>query len=117
MSYLIENKLLTGDALFIRSTGRCDFQGGSAESLYDSIQKLFKLPDTTEVYPAHDYNGLSVSTIGEEKKFNSMIKESFNEQDFITMSIVLTWAYQRRLKLQFQPIRVAALFQKRFKKT
>ena len=38
---------------------------------------------TTEVYPAHDYNGLSVSTIGEEKKFNSMIKESFNQQDFI----------------------------------
>ena len=83
MSYLVENKLLTGDALFIRSTGRCDFQGGSAESLYDSIQKLFKLPDTTEVYPAHDYNGLSMSTIGEEKRFNTMIKESYDQKAFI----------------------------------
>ena len=83
MSYLVENKLLTGDALFIRSTGRCDFQGGSAESLYESIQKLFKLPDTTEVYPAHDYNGLSMSTIGEEKKFNTMIKESYDQKAFV----------------------------------
>ena len=83
MSYLVENKLLTGDALFIRSTGRCDFQGGSAESLYESIQKLFKLPDTTEVYPAHDYNGLSMSTIGEEKRFNTMIKESYDRKAFI----------------------------------
>ena len=74
---------MTGDALFIRSTGRCDFQGGSAESLYDSIQKLFKLPDTTEVYPAHDYNGLSMSTIGEEKRFNTMIKESYDQKAFI----------------------------------
>ena len=83
MSYLVENKLLTGDALFIRSTGRCDFQGGSAESLYESIQKLFKLPDTTEVYPAHDYNGLSMSTIGEEKRFNTMINESYDQKAFI----------------------------------
>ena len=83
MSYMVENKILTGDALFIRSTGRCDFQGGSAAVLYESIQKLFKLPDTTEVYPAHDYNGLSVSTIGEEKKFNSMIRESFDQKTFI----------------------------------
>jgi sulfur dioxygenase len=83
MSYRVENKILTGDALFIRSTGRCDFQGGSAIALYESIQKLFKLPDTTEVYPAHDYNGLSVSTIGEEKKFNSMIRESFDQKTFI----------------------------------
>ena len=41
------------------------------------------MPDTTEVYPAHDYNGLSVSTIGEEKKFNSMIRESFDQKTFI----------------------------------
>ena len=83
MSYYLDNKVFTGDALFIRSTGRCDFQGGSAKALYKSIHKLFKLPDSTKVYPAHDYNGLSVSTIGEEKKFNSMIKEEFNQQTFI----------------------------------
>jgi sulfur dioxygenase len=83
MSYLIDNKLFTGDSLFIRSTGRCDFQGGSAKTLYKSIHKLFELPDSTEVYPAHDYNGFSVSTIGEEKKFNSMIKETFDQKTFI----------------------------------
>ena len=83
MSYHIENKVFTGDALFIRTTGRCDFQGGSATVLYKSIHKLFALPDSTEVYPAHDYNGLSASTIGEEKKFNSMIREEFDEQTFI----------------------------------
>jgi sulfur dioxygenase len=83
MSYHIENKVFTGDALFIRTTGRCDFQGGSATALYKSIHKLFALPDSTEVYPAHDYNGLSASTIGEEKKFNSMIREEFDEQTFI----------------------------------
>ena len=83
MSYHIENKVFTGDALFIRTTGRCDLQGGSATALYKSIHKLFALPDSTEVYPAHDYKGLSASTIGEEKKFNSMIREEFDEQTFI----------------------------------
>ena len=99
MSYLFENKLLTGDALFIRSTGRCDFQGGSAESLYESIQKLFKLPDTTEVYPAHDYNGLSVSTIGEEKKFNSMIRESFDQETFIENVNSLDLGLPKKIKI------------------
>ena len=99
MSYLIENKLLTGDALFIRSTGRCDFQGGSAESLYASIQKLFKLPDSTEVYPAHDYNGLSVSTIGEEKKFNSMIRESFDQETFIENVNSLDLGLPKKIKV------------------
>ena len=95
----IENKLLTGDALFIRSTGRCDFQGGSAKSLYESIQKLFKLPDTTEVYPAHDYNGLSVSSIGEEKKFNSMIRESFDQQTFIENVNSLDLGLPKKIKV------------------
>ena len=99
MSYLIENKLLTGDALFIRSTGRCDFQGGSAQSLYDSIQKLFKLPDATEVYPAHDYNGLSVSSIGEEKKFNSMIRESFDQETFIKNVNSLDLGLPKKIKV------------------
>ena len=99
MSYLVENKLLTGDSLFIRSTGRCDFQGGSAESLYESIQKLFKLPDTTEVYPAHDYNGLSVSTIGEEKKFNSMIRESFDQETFIENVNSLDLGLPKKIKV------------------
>ena len=99
MSYRVENKILTGDALFIRSTGRCDFQGGSAAALYESIQKLFKLPDTTEVYPAHDYNGLSVSTIGEEKKFNSMIRESFDQKTFIKNVKNLKLSMPKKIKV------------------
>ena len=94
MSYRVENKILTGDALFIRSTGRCDFQGGSAIALYESIQKLFKLPDTTE-----DYNGLSVSTIGEEKKFNSMIRESFDQKTFIKNVKNLKLSMPKKIKV------------------
>ena len=112
ISYLVENKLLTGDALFIRSTGRCDFQGGSAESLYNSIQKLFKLPDTTEVYPAHDYNGLSMSTIGEEKRFNTMIKESYDRKAFIKNVNNLDLGLPKKLRLQFLLIRAVDLFHK-----
>jgi glyoxylase-like metal-dependent hydrolase (beta-lactamase superfamily II) len=62
---------LTGDALLIRGCGRTDFQGGDAATLYDSIHgKLFTLPEDVFVYPGHDYRGHTVSTIGEEKRFN-----------------------------------------------
>ena len=83
MSYLVDNKLFTGDSLFIRSIGRCDFQGGSASTLYHSIQKLFALHDSTIVYPGHDYNGFTVSTIGEEKKFNTLVREDYDQETFI----------------------------------
>ena len=83
MSYLIDNKVFTGDSLLIRSTGRCDFQGGTASTLYHSIHKLFTLPDSTLVHPGHDYNGFTVSTIGEEKEFNSLIRLEFDEATFV----------------------------------
>lgn len=72
MAYLVnKTHLLTGDSLLIRGCGRTDFQSGNAGTLYDCItQNLFTLPDTTLVYPGHDYRGHMVSTIGEEKKFN-----------------------------------------------
>ena len=72
MAYLVNgDRVLTGDALLIRGCGRTDFQGGSAKMLYDHItQRLFALPDSTRVYPAHDYRGHTVSTIGEEKRWN-----------------------------------------------
>jgi sulfur dioxygenase len=71
-AYLVnDDRVLTGDALFIRGCGRTDFQSGDAGTLYDSVtQKLFSLPDETLVYPAHDYRGHTVSTIGEEKHWN-----------------------------------------------
>lgn len=63
--------VFTGDALLIRGSGRTDFQGGDAHRSWDSIvNKLFKLPDDTIVYPGHDYKGWTASSIGEEKRFN-----------------------------------------------
>lgn len=72
MSYLVNKScVLTGDSLLIRGCGRTDFQSGDAGVLYDHItQRLFTLPDTTVVYPGHDYRGQTASTIGEEKQFN-----------------------------------------------
>ncbi len=72
LAYLVnQDHLLTGDALLIRGCGRTDFQRGDAGTLYDVIhQRLFTLSDATLVYPGHDYRGQTVSTIGEEKRFN-----------------------------------------------
>lgn len=70
-SFLMGDRVFTGDTLLIRGTGRTDFQNGNAHAQYDSIfNKLLKLPEDTLVYPAHDYKGDMVSTIGEEKRFN-----------------------------------------------
>lgn len=72
LAFLVNHThVLTGDALLIRGCGRTDFQSGDAGTLYDVIhKKLFTLPDDTLVYPSHDYRGQTVSTIGEEKRFN-----------------------------------------------
>jgi sulfur dioxygenase len=93
MAYLVDSlseaapeklRVLTGDALFIRGCGRTDFQSGDAGTLYDSVtQRLFTLPDITLVYPAHDYRGHTISTVGEEKRWNPRFanrsRESFIE--------------------------------------
>jgi glyoxylase-like metal-dependent hydrolase (beta-lactamase superfamily II) len=78
------DRVLTGDALFIRGCGRTDFQNGSPEALYDSVtRKLFALDDATLVYPAHDYKGLSVSTIGEEKRWNPRLGGGKTRDQFV----------------------------------
>jgi glyoxylase-like metal-dependent hydrolase (beta-lactamase superfamily II)/rhodanese-related sulfurtransferase len=74
-SYLLGDRVFTGDTLLIRGTGRTDFQNGDARAQYESIfNRLLKLPDETLVYPAHDYKGDTVSTIGEEKAFNPRLQ-------------------------------------------
>ena len=76
-SFLMEDRIFTGDTLLIRGTGRTDFQNGDPKDSYNSIfEKLLKLPDDTLVYPAHDYKGETVSTIIEEKKFNPRLQVS-----------------------------------------
>lgn len=74
-SFVMQDRVFTGDTLLIRGTGRTDFQNGDARAQYDSIfSRLLKLPDATLVYPAHDYKGDTVSTIGEERAFNPRLQ-------------------------------------------
>ena len=74
-SFLMRDRVFTGDTLLIRGTGRTDFQNGDPRAQYDSIfNKLLRLPDDTLVYPAHDYKGETVSTISEEKAFNPRLQ-------------------------------------------
>ena len=73
--FLMNNQLFSGDTLLINGTGRTDFQNGSATDAYNSIfNKLLKLPEDTLLYPAHDYKGEKVSTIGKEKKQNPRLQ-------------------------------------------
>ena len=74
-SFLLNDRVFTGDTLLIRGTGRTDFQNGSASDQYHSLfDKLLKLPDETLVFPAHDYKGDTVSSIGEEKTCNPRLQ-------------------------------------------
>jgi sulfur dioxygenase len=85
MSYVLDDcsRVFTGDALLIRGAGRTDFQQGSANTLYRSVTtQLFTLPDDCTVYPAHDYRGLTSSSIGEEKRFNPRLGGDRNAGDF-----------------------------------
>jgi glyoxylase-like metal-dependent hydrolase (beta-lactamase superfamily II)/rhodanese-related sulfurtransferase len=74
-SYMLPDRVFTGDTLLIRGTGRTDFQNGDPRAQYESLfGRLLKLPDETFVYPAHDYKGDTVSTIGEERAFNPRLQ-------------------------------------------
>jgi glyoxylase-like metal-dependent hydrolase (beta-lactamase superfamily II)/rhodanese-related sulfurtransferase len=74
-SFLMRDRVFTGDTLLIRGTGRTDFQNGDARAQYESLfGKLLRLPDETLVFPAHDYKGDTVSTIGEEKRYNPRLQ-------------------------------------------
>jgi sulfur dioxygenase len=76
--------VFTGDALLVRGAGRTDFQAGSASRLFRSIrEQLFTLPDECVVYPAHDYDGRTSSTIGEERQYNPRIGGEAREEDFV----------------------------------
>ena len=82
-SFLMDNYLFSGDTLLINGTGRTDFQNGNSKDAYNSLfNKLLKLPDETLLYPAHDYKGETVSTIGKEKKFNPRLQVR-NVEDYI----------------------------------
>ena len=80
-SFLMKDRVFTGDTLLINGTGRTDFQNGNPIDQYHSLfDKILKLPEKTLVYPAHDYNGNRVSSIGEQKKNNPRLQVNSAEQ-------------------------------------
>ena len=90
LSFALGDRVFTGDALFIRGCGRTDFQNGDAGTLYDSVMtKLFSLPEATLVYPGHDYRGMSVSTVGEEKRHNPRLGGGTTREAFIAKMAAL----------------------------
>ena len=78
-----EGRLFTADVLLIGSVGRTDFQNGSPEAMFDTLQKIKALPDETIIFPGHDYHGKFSSTIGKEKQNNVFLKET-DKQAFVT---------------------------------
>ncbi|MEA5470652.1 MBL fold metallo-hydrolase [Spirulina sp. 06S082] len=98
MAYLVHgDRVLTGDALFIRGCGRTDFQSGDAGILYDAVtQRLFTLPEETLVYPGHDYRGQTMSAIGEEKRFNPRFVGR-DRHDFIAFMKSLNLANPKKM--------------------
>jgi len=96
VSYLVAvgsaeaDRVLTGDALLVRGCGRTDFQEGDAGRLWDSVHsRLLSLPDATLVYPAHDYRGMTVSTIGEEKRHNPRLGGARTRAEFVELMAAL----------------------------
>jgi sulfur dioxygenase len=98
VSYVCEDKVFTGDTLLIRGCGRTDFQQGSAEKLYDSVtRKLFKLPLDMLVYPGHDYNGLTSSSIAMEMKHNPRLGQAKTKDEFKTIMANLHLPYPKMI--------------------
>jgi glyoxylase-like metal-dependent hydrolase (beta-lactamase superfamily II) len=84
-SLVMPDRVFSGDTLLIRGTGRTDFQNGDPAAQYDSLfDKVLRLPPATLVYPAHDYNGMTVSTIGEETKYNPRLQVK-SKQEYVDL--------------------------------
>jgi glyoxylase-like metal-dependent hydrolase (beta-lactamase superfamily II)/rhodanese-related sulfurtransferase len=85
-TYVLDDQTMafTGDCLLIRGCGRTDFQQGDARTMYRSVhERIFSLPDSCLLYPAHDYRGLTVSSVGEERRFNPRLGGELSEDDFV----------------------------------
>jgi glyoxylase-like metal-dependent hydrolase (beta-lactamase superfamily II)/rhodanese-related sulfurtransferase len=86
MTYVLDDRSMafTGDALLIRGCGRTDLQQGDPRTLFRSVrEQIFSLPDSCLLYPGHDYRGLSLTSVGEEKLYNPRLAESIGEGDFV----------------------------------
>ncbi|XP_058808256.1 persulfide dioxygenase ETHE1, mitochondrial [Phymastichus coffea] len=112
MTYVCEAQgiAFTGDALLIRGCGRTDFQGGSAEALYESIHSvIFKLPDDFKLYPAHDYAGRTVTTVAEERRFNPRLTKS--REEFVKIMDNLNLPYPKMIDTAVPANRACGLYE------
>lgn len=98
VAYVGADRVFTGDALLIGGCGRTDFQQGDAGTLYDSVHgKILSLPPDTLVYPAHDYNGRTVSTVKEERAKNPRLGGGRTREEFIEIMANLKLAYPKQI--------------------
>lgn len=99
ISYQIDNMVFTGDLIFVRGSGRTDFQSGSNKQMYENVhEKIFSLPDETIIYPGHDYNGHMSSTVGEEKIYNPRLKLENSFETFENIMLNLKLPYPKKLE-------------------
>jgi glyoxylase-like metal-dependent hydrolase (beta-lactamase superfamily II)/rhodanese-related sulfurtransferase len=101
LTYVLDDKLaaFTGDALLIRGCGRTDFQQGDAHALFRSVrERIFSLPDACQLYPGHDYRGLTSTSVGEEKLYNPRLGEAIGEQDFVGYMRHLGLAHPKQME-------------------
>jgi len=102
LTYVLDDRSMafTGDCLFIRGTGRTDFQQGDPHAMYHSIyQQIFTLPDSCLLYPAHDYRGLTVTSVREERRFNPRLGGEIAERDFTGYMNNLRLAHPKKLDI------------------
>ena len=97
-TYRWRDRIFTGDTLLIDACGRTDFQQGSADKLFDSIEKILSYPDETLIYPAHDYNGRRVSSVAQEKGINPYVA-GVNKATFINKMENLQLPYPMKIAI------------------
>jgi glyoxylase-like metal-dependent hydrolase (beta-lactamase superfamily II)/rhodanese-related sulfurtransferase len=102
LTYVLDDRSMafTGDCLFVRGTGRTDFQQGDPHAMYRSVhEQIFTLPDACLLYPAHDYRGLTVTSVREERRFNPRLGGEIGEGDFIGYMKNLRLAHPKKLEV------------------
>jgi sulfur dioxygenase len=102
LTYVLDDQTMafTGDCLLIRGCGRTDFQQGDARAMYRSVHaRIFSLPDSCLLYPGHDYRGLTVSSVGEERRFNPRLGGELSEEDFVGYMNNLGLAHPKQMDI------------------
>lgn len=104
-----ESMAFTGDTLLIRGCGRTDFQGGSSETLYDSVWKqIFTLPDNFTLFPAHDYKGCTKTSVAEEREFNPRLTKT--KEEFVKIMAELGLPYPKMIDAALPANKVCGLY-------